>query len=396
MHHLIIRVNKPLNAVMKNHLLKIVALTLLLKVAYFLFGILATQCSTKHRVEFSSNGFLSLFKRNDSFWYEKAADLGYPRITNPLDLGYSYGKYYKQSVWAFLPAYPLSVRFIEQLFKLDFDQSAFLLSLVFSMSSFIAFYLLCLHVNRFSREESYLYTCCFMLFPFNYYQSMYYTEAFFFACMAFSFVSIASKNYLMSSLLFVPLPLLRPNGIACLLPLFIYFVETEGGFKKIVSDIKTGNRSSVQKSLYFITGPLALGIYCLYQKQMTGHYFAFLKAQSGWYKEFMFPLLGLFRRSDLATQFNSVYAILFMVVAILAGRKLSFSQNVFIWIGLLLPLASGSATGMPRYISMIFPLIIYVSSFLINTKWRYPMLVGFFIIQLVTFYPWIISDPFSY
>ena len=65
---------------------------------------------------------------------------------------------------------------------------------------------------------------------------------------------------------------------------------------------------------------------------MTDHYFAFIKAQAGWYKEFMFPLLSLFRRGDLATQFNSVYTILFMLLAIVMAKKLPLSLNVLIWI----------------------------------------------------------------
>jgi Gpi18-like mannosyltransferase len=381
---------------MKKNIIKIIVLTLFLKIVYFSFALIVSELNTGYHIEFNKTEFISLFKRNDSYWYQTAAEQGYPKITNPLDLGYSYGKYYKQSVWAHFPFYPLSIRFVEKVSDLNFAYSAFILSIIFSISSFIAFYLLSINVFKINTNESFVYTMFFMFFPFHYYYSMYYTEAVFFAFLAFSFVFISKKKYLINSIFLIPLTLVRPNGIVCLLPLFIYFIEVEGGFKIFYFDVKALNWKKIRNSLYFLSGPIALGLYCIYQKHMTDYYFAFVKAQSGWYKEFMFPLLGLFRRSDVTTQFNSVYTIIFMIISIIAWKKFSLSQNIFIWISILLPLTSGSAASMPRYISVIFPITIYLTSFLISIKWKYPILLGVLSLQLLTFFPWLISHPFSF
>ena len=367
-----------------------------LKIIYFGFAIGVSKLNIGYNTECTTTDFFSLFKRNDSFWYQKAAEEGYPKITKEIDLGYSYGKYFKQSVWAHFPMYPLSIRAVEAIFNLDFSRSAFIVSLLFSITSFIGFYFLCLIVFKLNERQSFFSTLFFMLFPFHYYYSMYYTEATFFTCLAFSFVCINQKKYAIMSLLLIPLTLVRPNGMACLLPLFIYYIEVEGGFIYFYTNIKNWNWSKIKTMLWFFSAPLTLAIYCMYQKHMTDYYFAFIKAQAGWYKEFMFPFLGLFRRGDLATQFNSVYTIICMLLAIFMVKKLPLSLNVLIWISILLPMTSGSVACMPRYISTIFPFTIYVASFFVNSKRGLLILPVLFLLQLLTFYPWLFSNPFSY
>jgi hypothetical protein len=380
----------------KINIFYIIILALALKVFYFVFALTVSKFDVGYQAKCNTGEFFSLFKRNDSFWYQKAAEEGYPKVTNPMDLGYSYGKHFKQSVWAHFPFYPLSIRAVETCLKLNFEQSAFVVSLIFSSASFIAFYLLCLNMFKLNERQSLLSTLSFMLFPFHYYYSMYYTEATFFTFLAFSFLSINKRKYWLTSILLIPLTLVRPNGIACLLPLFIYHIEVEGGFATFYASIKLFNWQKIKNVLWFLSAPLALAVYCIYQKYMTDHYFAFIKAQAGWYKEFMFPLLSLFRRGDLATQFNSVYTILFMLLAIVMAKKLPLSLNVLIWISMLLPMTSGSVSCMPRYISTIFPFSIYLASFFTNKKKGILILPVIFLLQLLTFYPWLIYHPFSF
>jgi len=381
---------------MKKNIFYIILIALALKVIYLGFAVGVSKLNVGYSTGYTTNDFFSLFKRNDSFWYQKAAEEGYPKITNEMDLGYSYGKYFKQSVWAHFPLYPLSIRMVETLCNLDFSRSAFIVSLVFSITSFIGFYLLCLSVFKLDERRSFFSTLFFMLFPFHYYYSMYYTEATFFTCLAFSFINISKKRYVTMSFWLIPLTLARPNGIVCLLPLFIYYIEVEGGFICFYNNIKNWDWPKIKNVLWFFSAPLALAVYCIYQKYMTDHYFAYVKAQAGWYKEFMFPFLGLFRRGDLATQFNSVYTIVFMLMAIVMAKKIPLSLNILIWVSILLPMTSGSVACMPRYISAIFPFTIYMASFFVDRKRGILILPVLLLLQLLTFYPWLISDPFSY
>ena len=381
---------------MKKYIFRIILISFCLKLSYFIFSLAVAKFNPENVTACTTSEFLTLFKKNDSYWYQKAAEEGYPKITNPADLGYSDGQYFKQSVWAHFPMYPLLIRYTERLFDTDFDTSCFVLSSIFTLSSFIGFYLLCISVFKIGEKESFLYTLVLMIFPFHYYFSMYYTEAVFFTFMIFSFVTIAQKKYWLTSLLLIPLTLVRPNGIVTIIPLAIFFIETEGGFKSFFSRYFKFDKSLILKSLCFLSAPLALGVYCLHQKHMTNNYFAFVQAQYGWYKEFMIPFMGLFRRGDFTTQFNSIYVLIFMALGVLIWKKLPLSLNVLIWISILLPMASGSVACMPRYISMIFPFTIYLASLFIKTKYRFFILGVLFCLQLLTFYPWLFSYTFSY
>lgn len=377
-----------------KYLFFIVVLSASIKLVYFLFAIGVSSVTDNYDIESNKHEFVNLFKRNDSFWYEKVAHELYPKINNPMDLGYSFGKYYKQSSWAHFPAYPLCIRAVEKVTSLNFSQSCFILSLIFSSLSFLGFYFICIALFSKTNIEALKLTILFMVFPFHYYFSMYYTEALFFSCLAFSFIALHYKKYITTAFLLIPLTLVRPNGIVCVLPLALYFVEQHGG---LVLYLKNWNVSKLKHILIFISAPLALLAYCLYQKQMTGFYFAYVKAQAGWYKEFMFPFMALFRRSDFSTQFNSVYVVIVMIFLIVFRKKFSLSMTILIWINILLPMTSGSVACMPRYISILFPIYLLCGNYLItNYRTFYVSVFVLLILQLATFYPWLIYHPFSF
>ncbi len=220
-----------------------------------------------------------------------------------------------------------------------------------------------------------------------------YTEALFFSLLAFSFITVYLKKYWITSVLLIPLVLVRPNGIVCILPLYLFFIEQNEG---IINYFKNNKSNYLKDLLIFVSAPLSLLLYCFYQKSMTGFYLAFIKAQAGWYKQFMFPLLSLFRRSDFTTQFNSVYIIVVMILLIIYRKKFTLSMNLLIWINILLPMTSGSVACMPRYVSIIFPISIILGTYFIKINHYYLLLLGVFCLQLITFYPWLISHPFSY
>ena len=125
-------------------------------------------------------------------------------------------------------------------------------------------------------------------------------------------------------------------------------------------------------------------------------FFAFSVAQQGWYRDFMFPLLALFREGNVANQFNSIYTIAFILIAIFSWKKLPLSLNILIWLGLLLPLTSGSVQSMPRFISIIFPFTLIIGSWFYPSKKRYLLLTGLGLLQLLTFYFWLTGLPISY
>lgn len=345
---------------------------------------------------FSYNGYAEMIKRHDAGWFENIAENGYPVLTKKEDIGYHKGAEYKQSSWAFFPFYPWLIGITMKALHVNFSAATAIWSILFSPIAFWGFYLFASDWFNDSRKAFFV-TLVFILFPFHFYFSMAYTEAVFFTLLIFSFISIHSRRYYLLPWLLVPLVLTRPNGISCLLPLMIYFMEQENLLSK--NDFRLTNflnRKSLMMAAWLIPAVLAFAAFCIYQHQMTGYYFAFSIAQQGWYKEFMFPLLAFFRRGDWPSQFYSVYSILVLLFSIYCWKKLPLSFNLFIWINLLLPLTSGSVTSMQRYVSVIFPLMLVTGDLLYKFKNRNVVLTVLFSLQLLTFYFWLISHPFSY
>lgn len=373
-------------------ILKLIIASLLVKFAYLLLNAFITGNASF----ISLDSYMGLIKRNDSWWYEKIVTDGYPEIREKDSIGSVIDGVWTQTQWAFFPFYPAMNRIVMKVFNTDFNHSAFFLSLLFSFLSLIGFYYFALQQLK-DTKKAFFSSMVFLLFPFHYYFSMMYTEAVFFTFMIFSFLAINKKMYWLVGLLIIPLVLIRPNGIITLVPLYLYYLEREGLLNKYYLKFKEifGNKN-IARSLYFLTGVAAFLLYCLYQKQKTGFFFAFNIAQAGWGKESMFPLFSFFRHGDFETWFNSIYTIIVMIFAIFCWRKLPVSLNIFIWITILMPLCAGSVISMPRYISIIFPLTILFSEYIYSTKVKTIILILLFAVQLWSFSYWIPSLYFSY
>jgi len=370
---------------------KLLVISILLKLAYMIFAFIVQGNISG----ISPGDYIRLIQRNDSGWYELIARNWYPEITDKEDLGYSKGKDFNQSEWAFFPLYPGINRMLMLLTGLDFGVTGLIYSLLFASLAFAGFYWFCL-ISLNDHRKSFYYTLLLMIFPFHFYFSMIYTEAVYFSFLIFAFIAIHKKKYLLLPLLLIPLVLVRPNGIISLIPLYLYFLERENiiigkqfHYKLLLS------RKITLNSLLFVSGPVAFIIYGFYQEAMTGYFFAFSIAQAGWYREFMLPFMAFFRRGDVVTQFNSIYTILFIVLAVTAWKKFPLSLNALIWISLLLPLFSGSVTSMPRFISVIFPFMILFGDWFYNTRFKITVPVILVLLQFFVFYFWIKGHPFS-
>jgi len=374
----------------RKHLIILISFSLVIKVLYLIFNYTITDNKSN-----LYNQYISICKKNDSYWYEKISNKGYPELRKREEIGFSKAEKYKQSEWAFFPFYPALNKYTSNLLGISFNTSALIWSTLFSTLAIIGIYWF--GVNYFEKNNIAFYnTILIFTFPFSFYYSVFYTEAIFLSFMIFSFISIHYRKYWLLGLLLIPLTLLRPNGIVILLPLYLYHLEQNGLLKKFTFNWKNlFDLSNIKQSLFFLTSPLAFLVYCFYQFEKTGFYFAFSIAQEGWYREFMFPILSFFRRGDFATQFNSVYTILIIIFAIWFRKKLKFSLNALIFISLLLPLCSGSVTSMPRFISVIFPLFMILSQIIFNSKYKNYFLFIFIILHFVTLYTLITNQPIS-
>ncbi len=341
--------------------------------------------------------FYSVFKQNDAGWYEKIAMNGYTVIEHKESLKGWMSEKHQQSEWAFFPVYPMLIKGCMYILSLDFNITAFIITLILSTGSFILFYK---YAGMHYKEDktAFLATIFFILFPFNYYYSMMYTEAPFFILMMLSlFTIIKNKNYWL--LLLLPLlTLLRPNGIVVAFTLYLFYFQQHIEKNNIgyLQPHKWLNKQFIIGSIPFLAAPLALIAYCFVQFHMTGDYFAFETAQAGWYKKNMFPLLALFRRGDMANQVNSIYTCIIMAIAVWNIKKIKWSYSVLIWLTILLPLSKGSVISMPRYISILFPIMLLLYNYVKAMRYKAMIFAASLVLQLCMFYYWLHQTNFSY
>ena len=378
---------------MKHKVLSIIILAIVVKVVYVLFALIYSNISEQSLDINNSQDVVELFKRNQSYWIEKIAVEGHEKIT-PEELGKCEAGNMQQSHYAFFPLYPFSIRFTMYAFNMGFNSMALLFSLLFSILLFVFFYKF---VGLFYKSDRIAFwaTVVLMVFPFNYYFSMYYAEGLYLMLLMWAFLSIHRKRWALLSLLLAFLVLSRPNGILVLIPLFIYFVEqrftldyTKWGALKLKDYLPV---------ISFLSAPLVLILYGLYLKNMTGDFFALKTAQIGWCRWTTAPWQAILNSHTWQDYFKIGYLLMFIGISIVIFKKLPLSLNLLIWISLLIPLFYNTLT-VPRYIAVVFVFFMLFGSLMdkLKNKWNLAIVVLLFLFQLWTFSFWLISDELSF
>ena len=336
-------------------------------------------------------GIADFYCSNDCYWYQNIAVNWYE--TMPADeLWKNEDGSLRQSSWAFFPLYPLINKLVMMVTGPDYVFAAFIVAFFLSWLCFLTLYKLMIKLT--DKGKVFHITLITMLFPFHFYFSMYYTESLYLLLLLLGFYGIESKNYLLLILSCLLLPLVRVNGIIMMLPFFLYMMEKEEiEFKSLLKFDST----KINLKLFIpVLGFLTFSGWCYYQYLKTGSFTAFSLAQKGWDRNFVFPLKSLFAMKYWEQQVLSVYTILMFIPAILASIKQRNSFRFIIWIGLLLPLTAGSVLSLPRYISVIFPMFKYLGTWVSGFKYLTAFYIFLFLVQLTTFYFYLISHPFGY
>ena len=389
----------------KYNIILIIGVAIGVKLLYILFAfILANngvdfEYNSAYKInDTTKTNYINIFFKNDAGWYENIATNGHKKIPAS-HLRPCPENSWQQSPYAFFPLYPATVNGLQQITGLKYKPAAFILALFFSLSLFCLFYYF-IKLFSGSKNIALAATLTIMLFPFSFYFSMGMTESLFLLLLILTFIGVHKNNIWLMGISAFLLVLVRPNGIIMSVPLGLYFLEKNvfaGRWRWFVkSDIK-----KIIPAFALLSMPVSFFGYCLYLQYMTGDFFAFSTAQAGWGKEWTNPLKVMigkgFRGDDWRYNIEILFTLLAMGISI-AGRKLiPFSFQVLIWLGLMLPLWAGTTISMPRYISLLFPIFIILGYYLVNKVHAKPIVYGLLtILQLISFYFWIISDPLSY
>lgn len=376
----------------KRHIFLLLIIALAIRITYVLFALSIQDFSDELSFGVNNQEIINLFKRHDSYWYEKIHNEGYPKISSALELGWNSGADFHQSSWGFMPGYPLIVKLVSIVTGLNFSYAATLVSLIFS---FLAIALLYRFASIYwtDAKKAFYTVLLFMVLPFQYYLFVMYSEAVFISVLLGALLAIHGDKLWLSGLLLSLLVVMRASGVVLLLPVFLYVLECKS--IKLVTLIPF-RANCLRLFIPFIFPIVTMVGYILFQYYMTGDPFAYSTAQkAGWYREFTIPFFALFNHGSFTVQFNSIYAIFIMVIAFAYRKNFTPTLNLIIWISLLLPLAAGTPVAMTRYVSIIFPLFFIYANWVKKINYHIFFFVTAFILQLWTFYFWLISDSFS-
>lgn len=210
-----------------------------------------------------------------------------------------------------------------------------------------------------------------LLFPTSFFLAGIYSESLFLVLSILSFYFARKKKWILASIFGMLLAATRLVGIAILPALIYEFIKEEKKFSA--------------KALSLLLIPLGLLSYAYYNFIEWGNAFQFAKAQGNLQNERSIDQIillpqTLFRYFKILTTVSpSIYewwiallelsAFVFAAILIFIAwkKKVRTSYLIFSVLAILIPASTGTLTGIPRYVAVIFP--IFIALALIKNKY---------------------------
>ncbi|MBU0570259.1 hypothetical protein KKB40_05820 [Patescibacteria group bacterium] len=297
---------------------------------------------------------------------------------------------YQDLTYFYFPLYPLSVRYVANLFGGGYTKFAVSGLLLSNLSIFIAligFWNLIL--LDYKRKVAITAAVLLLLFPTSFYFGSFYTESLFFAFTVWSFYFGRKKRWILAGLLGAFSTATRIVGLALFPALLIeYFIVRPA--------LKVRPLKLVKEVLMICLIPMGLFAYMFFLKTKTGDPLEFFHSVSIFgqqrssnlillpqvFYRYIFKVLPNINYDYFPVVFTTwmefVVAIVFGglgIFGILGGLeklrrfsriKIRSSYAVFLAVGYLIPTLSGSFSSLPRYVLILFPAFILGAKLLTN------------------------------
>jgi len=309
--------------------------------------------------------FLDLLTQWDGIWYRLLAKQGYGPPTPDLAA-------------AFFPVYPLLVRGVS--FVVPDLQIA---SLIVSNGCFIAAALLFLRLLRLDYDELVCRRAItFLMFnPVSFFLSSAYTESTFLLLSIGAVLAARQGHWPVAAICGGCLSATRAPGLVIGAPLLAEYVLQ---WRERGAEL----RAFVRPYLFWLALlPAGLAFYMFYFYIERGNFFMPMHAQArGWEKALTVPWQTfLWPKSFPASHVPLYQAIVGASIALTAAGfflKVRATYLVYAVVALLFYLAWGSLEGLPRYVSILFPLHIILALLSSRWQWMYEPLLAFSIALL--------------
>lgn len=303
---------------------------------------------------------LDIMTQWDGVWYRRIAHQGYQAPTPSVAA-------------AFFPVYPLMVRAVT--FVVRNRQVA---SMLVSNGCLIAAALLLVRLLRFDYDELVCRrTVIFFLFnPVSFFLSAAYSESTFLLFSIGALLAARQNKWLLAAVCGGCLSATRAPGLIIGAPLVAeYALQWRERSVPI--------RQFVQAKLFWLAlVPAGVALYLLYSYIKRGDFFLPMHAQAGgWKKTLTWPWETFFQPDNFAPSHIPLYQAIvgFALVLALVGffLKLRPTYLVYVAAAMLFYLAWGSLEGLPRYVSVLFPLHLVLALSSIRWQWLYEPLLAF-------------------
>jgi hypothetical protein len=286
-----------------------------------------------------------MFFRWDSGWYLAVLNDGYY-----LHPGH-------ESSAAFFPLYPLTASVVSHLFAMPIKAAGFLVSNLALLVAAILLRRLALidHADR--PKIAMRSVWLLMLSPVAHFFSSFYTESLFLFLSLLAFYGARRGRWALAGAAGALLTATRTNGIV-ILPALAW--EAWRQHREVGG---AGTRSRPWGVAWLALVPLGLIGYMTYLHFHVGDAFAFVKAQAAWGKILTVPgksLWAAYQGYPKAYAFLFIGATITSLVILILGFRYGVRRSMLIYtiLTLLLILSTSLLEGMPRYVSVLFPLYI--------------------------------------
>ena len=308
---------------------------------------------------------LDILTQWDGHWYRLIAQHGY-------------GPPMPEVAAAWFPLYPILVRAVEFVVR-DYQ----LASVLVSNGCLIAAALLLMRLLRLDYDDLVCRRAIiFLMFnPVSFFLSSAYTESTFLLLSIGALLAARQGRWWVAALCGGCLSATRAPGLLIGAPLFAeYAVQWRARGDKM--------RQFVRPHLLWLALiPAGLVVYLYYFHVTRGDFFAPMHAQArGWGRALTLPWESFLRPRSFPASHIPLYQAIVGAALILTGAgfwlRLRATYLVYAVVSLLFYLAWGSLEGLPRFVSILFPIHLILALLSIRWKWLYEPLLAFSIALL--------------
>ncbi|MCC6839101.1 MAG: hypothetical protein IT230_02980 [Flavobacteriales bacterium] len=234
-------------------------------------------------------------------------------------------------------------------------------------------------------------TLTFLLWPFSIFLFVHYSDALYIALLLWALAALKCKQDFLATICLALLVVTRPNGIFFIPVVLLFIVHQEAQGRGTPLFL---NPVAWRRIFHVLLCPaLSFSAWCVVLWRLVGDPFAFNTAQTGWGRELSWPWQGFFASGDFATQFESWYTLVLIAGTTWYWRRLAWPYRIWLVLGILGPLLSGSVDSMTRFALSFIPLIMMVSTDLERSKRPYLMYAVFISLQLFCLCLWALYHP---